>query len=80
MPCLHIHRVHTLPSVPFPHGIVSAVIVKGEDVPSGELAKLKREDPHLMEIITFIETGTMPAEEKSARPLALSYSLGITKQ
>ena len=57
-----------------PYGIVSAVTVEGEEVPSGELATLQREDPQLMEFITFIETGTLPAEEKSARSLALSQS------
>ena len=57
-----------------PYGIVSAVTVGGKDVQSPELATLQREDPQLMEVITFLETGVLPAEEKSARSLVLSQS------
>ena len=57
-----------------PYSIVSAIAVEDADESADDLATLQREDPQLMEIITFLETGVLPAEEKTARSLALSQT------
>jgi len=38
------------------------------------LADKQRQDPQLLDVITFLETGVLPTDEKSARMLALTQS------
>lgn len=55
---------------PTPFGIVSAVAVEVKD----KLPLAQRQDEELSSIITYLETGVLPSDEKLARELALAYS------
>ena len=48
----------------------------GED-PNLELAKAQREDPVLSRVIDYLESGTLPAEDKLAREVIMSKSLYV---
>ena len=54
-----------------PYGIVSAVTVDGEE---SSLPALQRQDPELATILTYLETGVLPPDEKLAKALALTQS------
>lgn len=62
------------------HSVVAAVQIPntqaggGEECESDSLSKRQREDPYLKEIITYLETGDLPTEEKRARELVLGSS------
>lgn len=52
-----------------PYGIISTL--EGEDLEM-DLAALQRGDSELAAIVTYLETGVLPAEEKFAKRLALT--------
>ena len=54
-----------------PYGIISAL--EGEDLEM-DLAALQRGDSELAAVVTYLETGVLPAEEKFAKRLALTQS------
>ena len=55
-------------------GIVSAISVPQFPAKDGEndLGTQQREDPELLEVITFLVEGTLPKDEKKAKELALT--------
>ena len=64
-----------------PYAIVSAMVAGVEDKTSeNDLATLQRGDAQLNAIITYLETGVLPEEEKFARSLALSQSQYVVEE
>ena len=63
-------ETHT--TVPF--GIIAAINAGKSTVQEDDLPNRQRNDPKLLELIKFLETGTLPADEKQARVLALTKS------
>ena len=54
-----------------PYGIIAALTVGSLE---SDLAELQGKDPELAAIITYLETGVLPTEEKFAKTLALTQS------
>ena len=54
-----------------PYGIIAALTVGSLE---SDLAELQGKDPELAAIITYLETGVLPTEEKFAKMLALTQS------
>ena len=63
---------------PAPFGILAAItpVLEVEDSP---FPKLQREDADLAEIIDYLETGTLPTDQKRAREVALVGSQYVLK-
>ena len=52
----------------------------GQTTAAISFAEEQRRDPEVAEIITFLETGELPLEEKRARVIALQKSLFVLKE
>ena len=65
---------------PLTHPVVAALGTPqshaegGEEFRSEPLSRRQREDPHLRQIITYLESGDLPDEEKRAREIVLGAS------
>ena len=57
-----------------PFGIIAAINAGKSTVQEDDLPNRQRNDPKLLELIKFLEIGTLPADEIQARVLALTKS------
>ena len=57
-----------------PFGIIVAINAGRSTVQEDDLSNRQRNDPKLLELIKFLETGTLPVDEKQARVLAMTKS------
>ena len=57
-----------------PFGIIAAINASRSTVQEDDLSNKQRNDPKLLELIKFLETGTLSANEKQARVLAMTKS------
>ena len=62
-------------------GLIAVTVPSEATSKSGErtLGQRQRDDPELCQIIQFLESGTLPPDEKKARELTLSQSQYLLK-